>query len=146
MSQIIFAPAQTNVLVNAINISDFHIAGISYKKIEAGIRGQFAIGNDQYISLLNKAGEFDIQEFFVLSTCNRTEIYGFANDVRQLIDLVCSETTGKEEAFTEVAYIKSGVEAIKHLFQVGAGLDSQILGDYEIIGQIKCAVRISKEQ
>lgn len=43
-----------------------------------------------------------------------------------------------------MSYTKCGPEAIKHLFEVGAGLDSQVLGDYEIIGQIKQAVKISK--
>ena len=127
-------------------ISDFYLAGISYKKIEAETRGLFSIGAEQYQSLLFKAEEFGISEFFVLSTCNRTEIYGFACDARQLVDLLCSETTGKADAFLQTAYIKSGEEAIQHLFEVGAGLDSQILGDYEIIGQIKSAVKVSKEK
>src|SRR5689334_3233880 len=131
---------------NATNISNFYVAGISYKKIEAETRGQFAISNDQYLSLLNRAGEFNVHEFFVLSTCNRTEIYGFADEPEQLVNLLCSETAGSTDDFLESAYIKSGEDGIKHLFAVGAGLDSQILGDYEIIGQIKAAVRISKEQ
>jgi len=131
---------------NATNISNFYVAGISYKKIEAETRGQFAISNDQYLSLLNRAGEINVHEFFVLSTCNRTEIYGFADEPEQLVNLLCSETAGSTDDFLESAYIKSGEDGIKHLFAVGAGLDSQILGDYEIIGQIKAAVRISKEQ
>ena len=60
--------------------------------------------------------------------------------------MLCSETAGDTDTFRDVAYIKNGEHAIKHLFEVGAGLDSQILGDYEIIGQIKTAVRFSKEQ
>jgi glutamyl-tRNA reductase len=124
---------------------DFYVAGISYKKIEAETRGQFAISNDQYVSLLSHADAFNIHEFFVLSTCNRTEIYGFADDAEQLVKFLCSETVGTPENFIESSYIKSGEEAIRHLFAVGAGLDSQILGDYEIIGQIKSAVRVSKE-
>src|SRR5580765_6941083 len=119
---------------NTLNISNFYIAGISYKKIEAETRGQFAISNDQYISLLSNADAFNIHEFFVLSTCNRTEIYGFADEVEQLVKFLCSETVGPEENFVQSSYIKSGADAIRHLFAVGAGLDSQILGDYEIIG------------
>ncbi len=126
-------------------ICDFSVAGISYKKIEAETRGQFAISNEQYHSLLNIASAFGIKEFFVLSTCNRTEIYGQADDVRNLIDLLCTETAGTVETFLNAAYIKKGEAAIQHLFEVGAGLDSQILGDYEIIGQIKSAVKVSKE-
>ena len=128
------------------DISNFYVAGISYKKIEAETRGQFAISNEQYHSILNKARAFDIKELFILSTCNRTEIYGQAGDVRLLINLLCNETSGNVETFLGAAYIKRGEAAIQHLFEVGAGLDSQILGDYEIIGQIKSAVKVSKEK
>jgi glutamyl-tRNA reductase len=48
--------------------------------------------------------------------------------------------------FSELSYIKQGTEAIQHIFEVGAGLESQILGDYEIIGQLKLAVKFSKEK
>ena len=131
---------------NGTAISNFYIAGISYKKIEAETRGQFAINTEQYHALINKATAFGIREFFILSTCNRTEIYGLADDVRRLVDLLCSETVGSTESFLNASYLKKGESAIQHLFEVGAGLDSQILGDYEIIGQIKAAVKISKER
>jgi glutamyl-tRNA reductase len=86
-----------------------------------------------------------LNEVFILSTCNRTEIYGFANNSSQLIEILCSETLGDCETFKQVAYIKNGIEAIEHVFSVGAGLDSQILGDYEIVGQLKTAVKFSKQ-
>src|SRR3954466_7741233 len=131
--------------INGTNISDFYIAGISYKKIEAETRGQFAISPDQYQSLIVQAPSFGINEFFVLSTCNRTEIYGFSQDAHHLINLVCSQTVGKAGSFLTSGYVKRGEAAIRHLFEVGAGLDSQILGDYEIIGQIKSAVKVAKQ-
>jgi glutamyl-tRNA reductase len=132
--------------ISGTTFPDFYVAGISYKKIEAETRGQFAISNDQYQSLLNKAEAFGIRECFVLSTCNRTEIYGLADDVHRLINLLCTQTAGRVEDFINASYIKKGEAAIQHLFEVGAGLDSQILGDYEIIGQIKSAVKLSKER
>lgn len=127
------------------NISNFFVAGINYKKSDACVRGQFAISNEQYANLLQKASLQGLNEVFILSTCNRTEIYGFANNSSQLIELLCSETLGNSETFKEAAYIKNGVEAIEHVFNVGAGLDSQILGDYEIVGQLKNAVKFSKQ-
>jgi glutamyl-tRNA reductase len=127
-------------------LSKFFIAGINYKKTDAAIRGKFAVNNDQYSTILSIAPSFGLSEFFILSTCNRTEIYGFANDVSQLIDLLCTQTVGNKEIFTELAYIKNGEQAIQHLFEVGAGLESQILGDYEIIGQLKLAVKFAKER
>jgi len=127
------------------NISNFFLAGINYKKSDASVRGEFAINSEQYLSILQKASAQGLNEVFILSTCNRTEIYGFANSSRQLIELLCSETIGNSETFLESSYIKSGFDAIEHVFNVGAGLDSQILGDYEIVGQLKNAVRFSKE-
>ncbi len=126
------------------DISNFFIAGINYKKTDADLRGQFAINNEQYAKLLLLAPQFGIKELFVISTCNRTEIYGFAENGATLCQLLCSHTQGSIETFNEIAYIKKGEEAIQHFFSVAAGLDSQILGDYEIIGQIKQAVKFSK--
>ena len=128
-----------------VAISNFHIAGINYKKTDAAIRGQFAINSNQYENILGHAPGFNIHSLFIISTCNRTEIYGFADHAEQLIALLCSQTTGDQQTFKNLAYVKSGGDAIEHLFEVGAGLDSQILGDYEITGQLKNAVKFSKE-
>lgn len=128
------------------NIPNFFVAGINYKKSDASIRGQFAISNDQYSTILQLAALHGLDELFILSTCNRTEIYGFAHNSNQLVDLLCSQTVGDAETFKKAAYIKNGFEAIEHVFNVGAGLDSQILGDYEIVGQLKTAVKFAKEQ
>ncbi len=129
---------------NLKDMSKFWVAGINYKKTDAAVRGLFAIQHDQYLRLLEEAQSNNLTELFVLSTCNRTEIYGFADTSSQLINLICDQTTGSKEIFLESAYIKNGHEAIEHLFNVSAGLDSQILGDYEIIGQIKAAVKFAK--
>jgi glutamyl-tRNA reductase len=129
-----------------IDIDDFFIAGINYKKTDVSIRGQFAINSDQYHVLLIAAAEKKLTELFVLSTCNRTEIYGITHQPEELIDLLCSQTIGNIETFKELAYIKKGKDAVEHLFEVAAGLDSQILGDYEIVGQLKQAVKFAKEK
>ncbi|HMH20869.1 MAG TPA: glutamyl-tRNA reductase [Puia sp.] len=128
------------------DISQFFIAGINYKKTNAPVRGQFAIGNEQYGKILALAPVYGLRELFVLSTCNRTEIYGLAEDAGKLIDLLCTQTTGSRETFDELVYCKNGLDAMEHLFHVAAGLDSQILGDYEIVGQLKQAVKFAKEQ
>jgi len=128
------------------NISNFFVAGINYKKSDAAVRGKFAINSEQYANLLEAAAEQGLDEIFILSTCNRTEIYGFAYCSHQLVELLCSQTAGDAETFRQSAYFKNGIEAVEHVFSVGAGLDSQILGDYEIVGQLKTAVKFSKEQ
>jgi len=126
------------------DILNFCIAGINYKKTDASRRGGFAIGSDQYNEILELAPQYGLQELFILSTCNRTEIYGITDNVQQLVALLCTQTAGSAATFNEMAYIKKGAQAVEHLFDVAAGLDSQILGDYEIIGQLKQAVKTAK--
>jgi glutamyl-tRNA reductase len=127
-------------------LSNFYVTGINYKKTDTEIRGSFAIGPDQYEHLLKLAPRFGVTDLFVLSTCNRSEIYGIAEDPAQMADLFCSQTQGSAELFNELAYRKNGLNAIQHLFDVGAGLDSQILGDYEIVGQLRHAMKFAKER
>ena len=129
-----------------MHLNQFFVIGINYKKTDVSIRGQFAINADQYNSLLQKANEQEIREIFVLSTCNRTEVYALAPSAAVLIQLLCTETEGSANTFKELCYIKQGQEAVEHMFSVGAGLDSQILGDYEIVGQMKLAVKFSREK
>ncbi len=129
-----------------MDMNRFFVTGINYKKTDAAIRGEFAIGTEQYASLLQKAADAGLSELFVLSTCNRTEIYGLTPDAETLIQLLCSETTGDADTFRQLCYSKQGIEAVEHIFSVGAGLDSQILGDYEIVGQMKLAVKFAKEK
>ena len=77
---------------NTIDIAQFFVVGINYKKTDAAIRGQFAINNDQYGRILTAARTRGLHELFILSTCNRTEIYGFANSAVELIELLWEET------------------------------------------------------
>jgi glutamyl-tRNA reductase len=128
------------------DLSKFFVVGINYKKTDTKIRGSFAVGSAQYGQILQDAPMFGVQDLFVLSTCNRSEIYGFAETPQQLIRLLCSQTEGTAEIFNEMAYCKQGLKAIHHLFDVAAGLDSQILGDYEIVGQIRQAMKFARER
>jgi glutamyl-tRNA reductase len=127
------------------DLSKFIIAGINYKKTDASVRGHFAVNATQYLNVLSIARHRGLCELFILSTCNRTEIYGFAENPSLLIDVLCTQTTGSAETFKELCYVKQGADAVQHLYEVGAGLGSQILGDYEIIGQIKLAVKVARE-
>jgi glutamyl-tRNA reductase len=129
-----------------VDISNFFVTGINYKKTDAATRGQFAVDHAQYENILTLAALSGLDALFILSTCNRTEIYGFAESAAQLAALLCTQTKGSEATFNQLAYVKKDTEAIEHLFNVGAGLDSQILGDYEIIGQLKQAVKFAKER
>lgn len=126
--------------------TSFYAIGLSYKKADAEIRGHFSLTEDAKINLLNQAKTNGIESIIVSSTCNRTEIFGFAEHPFQLIQLLCENTNGTVEEFQKVAYVYKNKDAISHMFRVGSGLDSQILGDFEIISQLKTSARISKKQ
>ncbi|MDA9302979.1 glutamyl-tRNA reductase, partial [bacterium] len=81
---------------------------------------------------------------FILSTCNRTEITGFAEHPYQLIQLLCKYSDGNVEEFARISNVYKGNEAVNQLFRIGTGLESQILGDYEIVGQLKLAFKLAK--
>ncbi len=123
----------------------FYAIGLSYKKADAAIRGRFSLDENSKLNLLNQAKENGIESLVVTSTCNRTEIYGFAQHPFKLIKLLCDNTNGTVEEFQKVAYVYKSKDANAHMFRVGSGLDSQILGDFEIISQLKKSARISKK-
>jgi glutamyl-tRNA reductase len=126
-------------------ITTFYVIGLSYKKADAEIRGHFSLDASSEQQLLLQAKHEGIDGLIVTSTCNRTELYGFAEHPYQLIKLLCDNTVGTVEEFQKVAYIYKSKEAISHLFYVGSGLDSQILGDFEIISQLKISTKKSKK-
>ncbi|RAV28336.1 glutamyl-tRNA reductase [Sinomicrobium soli] len=123
----------------------FYAVGLSYKKADEEIRGKFSLDEAQKTSLLQQAGAQGIDEILVISTCNRTEIYGFAQHPFQLIKLLCDHSNGNVDEFKDVAYVYKNNEAIGHMFRVGTGLDSQILGDFEIIAQIRKGFALSRK-
>ena len=75
---------------------NFWVAGVHYKKTDTCTRGMFAINPAQYNDILSLAAIKGIKEMFIISTCNRTEIYGLADDVHQLTDLVCRVSGGDQ--------------------------------------------------
>jgi glutamyl-tRNA reductase len=123
----------------------FYVIGLSYKKADAKMRGEFSLDKTAKTNLLVQAKASGIISLVATSTCNRTEIYGFARHPFELIKLLCDNTQGTVEDFQSVAYVYKNSDAIQHMFKVGAGLDSQILGDFEIISQLKLSAKVSKK-
>ncbi len=123
----------------------FYTIGISYKTADLSTRGQFSLSNEQCLSLLKEAKEKGIKEILINTTCNRTEIYAYAEHPYQIIKLLCAHSGGELSVFEQLGFILKNEEAIHHIFKVGTGLDSQILGDFEIIGQLKQGFYRSKK-
>ena len=122
----------------------FYNIGVSYKKADANTRGKFSLTKENQSSLLKLSNEKGFKGVFVISTCNRTEISGFAQRPCQLIELLCEFSEGTIQEFAKVSTIYKNQEAIHQLFRIGTGLESQILGDYEIVGQLRQAFKLAK--
>ena len=130
---------------NVSKFPHFFAIGISYEKADAKTRGLFSLGHEQKIKLIDESKQIGLEGVMVVSTCNRTEIYGFANQVDTYIDLLCKHSKGNAELFKTVGYSFVDDDAISHVYRVAAGLESQILGDFEIISQLKSSFSISKK-
>ena len=124
----------------------FYCIGLSYQKADATMRGMFSLTPENKDQLLSQAKSEGFEELLLISTCNRTELYGYAEHPFQLIQLLCENSNGSVDDFQKVGYVIKNKEAVHHLFEVGTGLDSQILGDFEIIGQIKQAFNLSRDK
>ncbi|MDO4229195.1 MAG: glutamyl-tRNA reductase [Capnocytophaga sp.] len=124
----------------------FYCIGLSYKKADATMRGIFSLTAENKGLLLDEAKKQGIDELLVISTCNRTELYGYAEHPFQLIQLLCEFSNGSVDDFQKVGYVSKNRDAVQLLFRVGTGLDSQILGDFEIIGQLKQSFAMSRDR
>ena len=119
------------------NKKHFYAIGVSYKNADLKTRGDFSLSLEQKDSLTLEAKREGVEEILINSTCNRTEIYAHVNHPIQLINLLCKHSKGSLAVFNEIGYTHKNNAAFHHIFKVGTGLDSQILGDFEIIGQLK---------
>ena len=127
------------------NTIGYYVVGLSYKNADLLVRGRFSLNKSQTSSLLQQAKSDGLNELMVISTCNRTELYGIVEDPQTLVDYLCKFSKGTLDQFKEKGYVLSEQQAINHVFQVGCGLDSQIVGDFEIIGQLKKSFYNSKK-
>jgi glutamyl-tRNA reductase len=143
----IFAGIKMNAIKTSYNnsLNSFCIVGVNYRKSDMDIRGKFSLSADQTINILRQASAKNISGCLALSTCNRTEIYGICSDPNVFAQLLCDNTKSDIENFNAHGYTFHGLSAIEHLFKVASGLDSQIIGDYEILSQLKQSAKIAKE-
>tara|TARA_B100000963_G_scaffold24623_2_gene18444 strand:- start:12281 stop:13477 length:1197 start_codon:yes stop_codon:yes gene_type:complete len=127
------------------DIIRYYVVGVSYKNADLLTRGKFSLSKSKVSLLLKQAKVDGLNELMVISTCNRTELYGIVENPKILIEYLCKFSDGDQAQFYEKGYILSEQRAINHVFRVGCGLDSQIIGDFEIIGQLKKSFYNSKK-
>ncbi len=113
--------------------------GLSYKTAPVNVREQLAVVPSQLQAAARQlAAAQRLRELVVLSTCNRVELYGDADEPIDLASLPAALAQATLDVRPHV-YVHTGKAAILHLFKVAAGLDSMVLGETEITGQVKKA-------
>lgn len=132
--------------VQNIQKETFYVIGLNYKKADIETRGLFSFDESTKTAILLEAKDKGIPSLAILTTCNRTELYGISENPFQLIKLLCKYTKGSLEDFDRLGYVYIEKEAVSHTFLVGAGLDSQILGDFEVISQLRNSFKEAKEE
>ena len=123
--------------------------GINHHTAPLDLRGRFAFAIDRVPTVLQGLRQAVARqpEATLLSTCNRTEIYCASEHSALEPTLAWLAATGgvSPQVLREHAYLLQGGEAARHAFRVASGLDSMVLGEAQILGQLKDAVRASEE-
>lgn len=110
--------------------------GVSHATAPIEIREVFAI-NPKNQSELYREGKALFNDIFVISTCNRTELYSSTASIESLGELLLKFSQADSSLLEKYSYVKQGRDAVNHVFRVSVGLESLILGDHEIIGQVR---------
>ncbi|MDO4975818.1 MAG: glutamyl-tRNA reductase [Eubacteriales bacterium] len=129
------------------------IISISHKIAPLAVRELFAFTQEQQDSIMKKMiAHLEVTECVVLSTCNRTEVYVYADsdstgNVYRIMEEVLLQEAGAEdvEEIGDYLLFYHGKKAIHHLFQVASGLDSMVIGEDQILGQVKTAHKNARE-
>ena len=126
------------------SLMNLSVVGISYKTAPVGLREQFALPGDLAQRLLCAIRDDHVfEEALVLDTCNRTEIYLVSPEPQEelpyLLRLYRTLKNTPDNVDTSVFYRHEGIAAVRHIFNVAASLDSQIVGEDQIMGQVKNA-------
>lgn len=122
--------------------------GINHKTAPVAVREKVAFAPDHLPSQLREANSsYGVQEIAILSTCNRTELYFTADhsDAALMLQWLNRVHGVSLDELTACHYAYSGEKAVQHIMQVASGLDSLILGEPQILGQMKSAYAVAQE-
>ena len=128
-----------------VELPELLLLGANHTSANLAVREALSLSNDQVEALYQRLGETEgISGVVILNTCNRIEIYtsitgGARPSLHQIEAHLSAVTNYPASALREVRYTASDMEVIRHLFSVAAGLNSQMVGETEILGQVKIA-------
>jgi len=121
-----------------------YTVGINHTTAPIAIREKVAFDPDHLSQALLDLMEHKVSEAAILSTCNRSEIYANARDPKMIIDWLCKYHGIKLKTIESHLYVYENQEAIQHAFRVASGLDSMVLGEPQILGQMKQAIKTAE--
>lgn len=129
-------------------MNEILLLGLSHKTACVELREKLSCSRDEAVCLLDSLKSTDcIEETYVLSTCNRFEVVAVCDSLKSAEAAIKSVISGfrniPSSDFEGAFYSYSGDDAVKHIFRVGAGLDSLVLGEPQILGQIKDAYHLA---
>jgi glutamyl-tRNA reductase len=124
-----------------------HILGLNHHSAPIEVREKLAFAPDQQPDAVRGIVALPgVDEAVLLSTCNRTEVYCQAGDARGVREWLVAEAGRAGLQIDAHLYVHSHGEAVRHAFRVAAGLDSMVLGEPQILGQVKQSVRVAEQQ
>jgi glutamyl-tRNA reductase len=126
------------------------VVGLSHRSAPVDLLERVALDHDGVTKLATDATTGPhVGEALVLATCNRVEVYADVNKfhgaVAELTALLAQHTSVSHEALTEHLYVHYEERAVAHLFSVAAGLESMVVGEGQILGQVRTALRVAQE-
>lgn len=120
--------------------------GINHKTASIALREKVAFLPDSLPQALQSAcARAGVSELAILSTCNRTELYGWSDNKQALIDWLSQQRQLPMQELNTSLYIYEEKEALRHLLRVASGLDSMVLGEPQIFGQVKTAYQHAQQ-
>ncbi len=127
------------------------VVGLSHKSAPVATLGRAAVTGDTLVKLLRDVyGAPDVAGSVVLSTCNRVEVYAevdkFHGGVAAICELLARHSGIPLDELTPYLYVHYEDRAVQHLLSVACGLESMVVGESQIIGQVRQALRLAREQ
>lgn len=126
---------------SALNFGNLIVLGLSHKTAPVETRELFSLPGSQLSSFYERLCEAGVEEAVYVSTCNRVEIFMTAEDSESAVEtikrLMEFYTKLPHEQFMSSVYTRYGTDVVKHLLSVVSSLDSMVIGENEITGQIK---------
>ena len=126
------------------------VVGLSHKSAPVAVLERAAVSGDTLGKLLRDVVQAEpVAEAFVVSTCNRVEVYAdvdrFHAGVTAICELLARHCGVPSQELTQYLYVHYEDRAVSHLLAVAAGLDSIVVGEDQILGQVRSAVRLAAE-